>query len=232
MKAGKIARIIGLAAIGFVFIFGICAANTPKEVRREVWDEQTTHGSIGAENYFVVYTDIMCPYCIAFENALIEHEEDLLAYLEEHNVLLEVKMTDFLYEYGAGFKNSQYSAEATYCAKNEGKFWDYYSFVVTTVWNDYLKDQGKSALSVMESFTKDYWIDLGKQVGLGDTFEDCVRNDKTLKEIQTNTAKAAKEVEGIPYIILNDTIAPGFDLSWGWDEAKYFFDLGLGLVAE
>lgn len=233
MKAGKIARIIGLLAIGFVFTFGICSANSPKSIKRAVWDEQTTRGSMDAENYFVVYTDVMCPYCIAFENAVLENEEEFEKYIEENNILFEVKMTDFLYEYGAGFKNSRYSAEAVYCAKNEGKFWDYYSLVVKTIWNDYLKDQGKSALSAMERLTKDYWITLGEKVGLGDSFSSCVKNDESLSEVIENTKKTADEkVSGIPYMLFNKYTAPGFDLSWGWEEALYLFNEGLKSVEE
>lgn len=227
MKAGKIARIIGLVAIVGVLGFGVYAANKPKDLKRDIWDAQMTHGSLDAKNYYVVYTDIMCPYCVAFENALMENEEEVEKYLEDNDVLLEIKLTDFLYEYGAGFKNSQYSAVASYCAKDEGKFWDYYTFIIKTIWNDYLKGQGKAALSILEKKDKDFWIHLGSDVGLGETFADCVKNDKTLKEVQANTKKASKDASGMPYIVLNKLIAPGFDLSWGWEETKYFFDEGL-----
>lgn len=228
MKAGKIARIVGLLVIVFVFGFGIYAANKPKEVKRNVWDAQMTRGSLEAKNYFVVYTDIMCPYCVAFENAVLENEEEFEKYLEDNDVLFEVKLTDFLYEYGAGFKNSQYSAEAVYCAKTEGRFWDYYSHVIKTVWDEFLKEHGKSALPSMEKLTKDYWIGLGREIGLDDKFSDCVTNDKSLAEVKANTKKTADEgVNGIPYMLFNKYLAPGFDLSWGWEYAEAFFNEGL-----
>lgn len=228
MKAGKIARVVGLIAIAFIFGFGIYAANKPKEVKRAVWDAQMTRGSLEAKNYFVVYTDIMCPYCVAFENAVLENEEKFEKYLTENDVLFEVKLTDFLYEYGAGFKNSRYSAEAVYCAKNEGRFWDYYEHVIKTIWNDYLKIQGKSALSSIEKLSKDYWINLGKEVGLGEKFATCILNDESLNEVKANTKKTADEgVNGIPYMLFNKYLAPGFDLGWGWEYAEAFFNEGL-----
>lgn len=234
MKAGKIARIIGLIAVVFVFGFGIYAANKPKEVKRAIWDEQTTHGSLDAKNYFVVYTDIMCPYCIAFENAIIENEELFEKYLEENDVLFEVKLTDFLYEYGTSRPiNSRYSAEAVYCAKKEDKFWDYYTTVIETLWNTFFKEYGKSALSQMGNIDKEYWIGLGEQVGLGESFRNCIMNDETLDEVKANTAKTVEEdVEGMPYIVLNKFIAPGFDLGWGWDYVEAFFDEGIKSLTE
>ncbi len=232
MNVKRILRIALIVAMIGVFAFGVYSANKPVSNNKKVWNMQMTKGNPDAKNYFVVYTDIMCPYCIALENALIENEEKFEAYLEENDVLFEVKLTDFLFEFGASRPmNSRYSAVAAYCAMDENKFWDYYTHVITTIWNGYFKDSGKAGVSQMEAINKDYWINLGKEVGLGDSFETCVREDKTLSRVTENTAKTQKEdVAGLPYIVLNKYVAPGFDLSWGWDYAEYFFDKGLESV--
>lgn len=225
----KFLRIGGIAVIIILIIAAIVTSTSAKPSNSEkVWDERTTIGNIDADNYFIIYSDLVCPYCVAFENAIVEHEDEFQQYLEDNDILLEVRLSDFLYEYGESNPiNSRYSAVATYCARDEGKFWDYYNLAVTSVWNDYFKSSGKSAFSKMQSLGKDYWIDIGKEVGLGDDFESCVENDVPLEEIKQNAAKTSKLVGGMPYFKFNDYTSSGFDLSWGWDYVQKYFQAGL-----
>lgn len=225
----KAFRIFGIIAVAVVIIAAIVASmnNTPSNSDR-VWDEQMTVGNIEAKNYFIVYSDLVCPYCIAFENAIVEHEEEFQKYLEENDILFEVRLSDFLYEYGeTNPVNSRYSALGAYCAKNEGKFWDYYNLAVSSVWNDYFKASGKAAASKMSKLGKEYWINIGKQVSLGEDFENCVKSESTLDEIKTNAAKTAKLARGMPYFKFNDYTSSGFDLSWDYQYVLMYFQAGL-----
>ena len=225
----KVIRIFGIIAVIVVTIAAIAASMNAKPSNADrVWDSQMTLGNPEAKNYFIVYSDLVCPYCIAFENAIVEHEEDFQKYLAENDILFEVRLSDFLYEYGETNPiHSRYSALGAYCAKKENKFWDYYNLAVTSVWNDYFKTSGKSAFSKMSSIGKDYWIDIGKQVGLDEDFENCVQNEETLSEIQTNAEKTAKLANGMPYFKFNDYTSSGFDLSWGYDYVMMYFQAGL-----
>ena len=229
MQKAKIARILGLIGI-IVVIFAAIAASFNQKVpnSEKVWDKDTTIGNIDAKNYFIIYSDIVCPYCVAFENAMITHKDDFMKYIEENDVLVEIRVSDFLYEYGQSNPvASQYSAEGVFCAKNEGKFWDYYDHIITTVWDDYFMAKGKSALSALDKQGEDYWISLGKEVGLSEDFEKCVKNDEMLPAIQETAAKTVKQIDGMPYFKFNSYIASGFDMSWGWDYVKMYFDSGL-----
>ena len=225
----KFLRIFGIIAIVAIIISAIVASVTAKPSNAErVWDQDTTVGNIDAKNYFIIYSDIMCPYCVAFENAIFENEEEFEQYIADNDILVEVRLSDFLYEYGETRPiNSRYSAEAIYCAKEEGKFWDYYKVAITTVWNDYFKNAGKSAFSKMNSLDKDYWIDLGKQIGLDENFANCVNNDDSLSAVIENAEKSAKLVNGMPYFKFNKYTSSGFDLSWGWDQVQMYFQAGL-----
>jgi len=226
----KFLRIFGIIAIiGLIIAAIVASMNQPKPTTAEmIWDEQTTVGNPNAKNHFIVYSDLVCPYCIAFENAVVEHEEDFKKYIEQNDILYEVRLSDFLYEFGETNPiNSRYSAIATYCAKKEGKFWDYYNKAITTVWNDYFKSLGKSAVSKMASINKDYWINIGEQVDLGDDFKTCVRNDETLAEVQENAHKTSKLVHGMPYFKFNNYVSSGYDLSWGWEYVLMYFQQGL-----
>ncbi len=225
----KALRIIGIIAIIGIIIAAIVASMNSKPSNTDkIWDTATTIGNPEAKNYFIIYSDLVCPYCIAFENAIVENEEEFQNYIKQNDILIEVRLSDFLYEYGESNPiNSRYSAVATYCAKNEGKFWDYYNLAVTTVWNDYFKDLGKGAFTKMSSLTKDYWIGIGEKVGLGDDFKTCVQNDTPLAEIKENAKKTAKLADGMPYFKLNNYTSSGFDLSWGWDYVQMYFKAGL-----
>lgn len=225
----KVARIIGIITIVIViFTAMIISFNQKTPNSEKVWDKETTVGNIDAENYFIVYSDIVCPYCVAFENAIIEHEEEFQKYIKENDILLEVRLSDFLYEYGQSNPiSSRYSAEAVYCAKKEGKFWNYYNQVIPYVWNNYFKIEGKNAFAELNTKKKDFWINIGKEVGFGEDFENCVKNDETLDEIIAVAAKTAKNIDGMPYFKFNSYIFSGFDLSQGWEHVKMHFASGL-----
>ena len=225
----KLARIIGIIAVVILLFSAIVASMNNKPSNSDmIWDKAMTIGNPEAKNYFVIYSDIVCPYCVAFENAIIEHEEEFQQYLKDNDILLEIRLSDFLYEYGESNPiNSKYSAVASYCARNEGKFWDYYNLVISTIWNDYFKSSGKSALTKISKLDKEYWINLGKKVNLGDEFTTCVKNDEPLAEIQERAAKTAKLVTGLPSFKLNSYSPPGFSLDGTWEDVKAYFDEGL-----
>lgn len=227
-------RIIGVVAV-IALIIGAIAAGIVSSMNQKtsnadrIWDKQMTVGNEDAENYFIIYSDIACPYCLAFENAIIEHEDEYLQYLENNDILVEVRLADYMYEYGESRSiESRYSAEAIYCAKKQNKFWDYYNHVITTVWNDYFKTMGKNAFSDFNKLEKDYWIKLGKQVGLdNEEFANCVNNDETLDEVKAAANKMLKLVTGMPHFKFNNYTTGGFNLSWGWEYVLMFFQSGL-----
>ena len=162
----KALRVCGVIAVVVLIFAAIIASMNQKTPNAEkVWYPEMTVGNMDAQNYFIIYSDIACPYCIAFENAIIENEEEFKKYIEENDILVEVRLTDFLYEYGESKSiESRYSAEAVYCAKNEGKFWEYYDLAITKVWKEYFKDSGKGAFTEFNKLDKNYWIKIGEKV--------------------------------------------------------------------
>ena len=225
----KAIRIIGIIVVVILIIAAITASMSsgPSE-KEEVWDEQMTIGNPDAKNHFIVYSDFVCPYCVAFENAIVENEEEFQNYIEQNDILYEVRLSDFLYEYGESNPiHSRHSAVAAYCAKNEDKFWDYFNLAISSIWNDYFKDLGKSAFSKISKLNQTYWIDIGKKVGLGDEFESCVKDQDPLEEIKANAERSAHQADGMPYFKFNNYTSSGFDLSWGWEYVQMYFQAGL-----
>ena len=225
----KAARILGIIAIVVViFAAMIISFNQKTPNSEKVWDKDTTMGNMEAENYFIIYSDIVCPYCVAFENAIVEHEEEFQDYIEKNDILVEVRLSDFLYEYGQTNPiSSRYSAEAVYCAKKEDRFWDYYNHVIPTVWNNYFKISGKNAFAELNAKNKDFWIAIGKEVGFGDDFEKCVKNDEVLPEVMEIAKKTVDVIDGMPYFKFNKYIFSGFSLDQGWDHVKMHLETGL-----
>ncbi len=226
----KALRVIGIIAIVGVLAAAIITSMTAKPGSNadKVWDTAMTIGNPDAKNYFIIYSDLVCPYCVAFENAIVEHEDEFKQYIEENDILLEIRVSDFLYEYGETRPDhSRYSAIATYCAKNEGKFWEYYDKAITRVWNDFFKGSGKAAFSKMNKYGQNYWTNIGEGLGLSDDFKTCIEEERPLEEIQKNAEKTANLASGMPYFKFNNYTTSGFDLSWGWEYVKAYFDTGL-----
>ena len=225
----KALRVVGIIlVVGILFAAIIASMNGKTSSAGKVWDQETTVGNIDAGNYFVIYSDLACPYCVAFENAILENKEEYLEYIKKNDILIEVRLSDFLYEYGESNPiESRYGAVATFCAKEEGRFWDYYDLAISKVWNEYFKNSGKGAFTEFNKLGKDYWIKMGKEIGLGESFATCVEEDKTLPQVMENAAKSAKAANGLPYFKFNKYTSGGFDLSWGFDYVLMYFEAGL-----
>ena len=225
----KALRIIGVIAVVIVIMAAMIASMNSKPTNAEkVWDKDMTIGNLEAKNYFIIYSDLVCPYCVAFENAIIEHEDDFKQYIKDNDILVEIRLSDFLYEYGeARAEHSRYSAIATYCAKNEGKFWDYYDAAITAVWKDFFKDNGKAGFTNLNKKDQSYWTKIGTKIGLGESFESCVENQTPLPEIKQNAAKSAKLANGMPYYKFNNFTSSGFDPSGDWNDVLMYFQAGL-----
>ena len=225
----KTLRIIGVIAVIAILIGAIVASmNTKPSNAEKVWDKEMTVGNLEAKNYFIIYSDLVCPYCLAFENAIVENEENFQKYIEENDILVEVRLSDYLYEYGeTNPEHSRYSAIATYCAKSEGKFWDYYNNAVSTVWKDFFKETGKSGFSKLNKQGQEYWTKIGEKIGLGDSFKSCVENKTPLEEIEQNAEKSVKLAQGMPFFKFNKFTSSGFDLAGDWQDVLMYFQAGL-----
>lgn len=224
----KALRIIGVVAVVAAIVGAIIASMAKPSNSDSVWDTDMTMGNLDAKNYFIIYSDLACPYCIYFENPIIEHEEDFKKYIEEKDILIEIRLSDFLFEYGQHQSPaSREGAIATYCAKNEGRFWDYYNLAVHTVWRDYFSQYGEGGFGGLDNTGKDLWIDLGKSIGLGDTFETCVKNDEPLDLIMERALKTTKLVDGMPYFKFNSYTFSGFTPNGTYSDVLMYMDAGL-----
>ncbi len=226
-KIGRTVAIVGVIVALFAVI--ILNSSTKQSAADQVWNRAATMGDPEAKNLYVMYTDIMCPYCVAFSQVVMENEEKFEQYLADNHILFEVRLTDYIYE-GHGIQSSRDSAEATYCAARENKFWEYYHGALRTLDKDYFSKGigiSKTAPSIGD-LPDDYWLKIGHEIGLGEEFDQCVANHETADELDKNTAKAAQIASGMPYFKFNRFTTAGFDNNWGWEYVEMYLDAGLG----
>ena len=228
-KTSRIWRTIAVIAVAAIFvvlmIINITAKPAPGD---QAWNEATTVGNLEAKNYYIMYTDIMCPYCDVFSRAVMNNWDEFQQYLDEHDILFEVRLTDYLYE-GNAYDASRDSAEAAYCAMRENRFWDYYHAALKQLWDDYQSKgigSSKNAPSI-DNLPDDYWRAIGYAIGLNEAFDDCLDTHATVDEIENNTRRALQIAQGMPFFQFNRFITAGFDDSWGWDYVKKYLDAGL-----
>lgn len=235
-KTGAVIRLVVLfsiiAVIGILMILSI-----PKHKNLDaIWDERTIIGDKNAKNHFVMTTDIVCPYCDYFSRAIMANQDEFEQYLKDNDIVYEMRITDFLNEYGEAGIMSEQAAEAAICATEEDKFWDFYHNAMKSLDEDYhSKGIGNAkGAPMMVGIDSKYWLTIGKEVGLGDSFEDCYTNHKMLGKVRENTANTVKVMEqagsggGMPYFLFNGLETSGFDTSWSWNEIKaYYFEAGL-----
>lgn len=222
-------RTTGIIAV-IVLVFAVIFASLTHApaAREQVWDEATTVGNLDAKNHYVMYTDLMCPYCDVFSRAVMDHWDEFLAYLDEHDILFEIRLTDMLYE-GNDIDYSRDAAEAAFCATRAGRFWDYYHAALAALWDDYhSKGIGNSKTAdPITDMPDDYWLEIGSEIGLGDDFTNCVTNHESVADIEENTLRASRSAQGLPSFQFNDFVTSGFGETWGWDYVLMYLDAGL-----
>lgn len=225
----KAVRIIALVAV-FALIFIAIVTSSIKPVdATKVWNETMTLGNADiAVRHYVVYTDLMCPYCNYYARTIYQNDEDFQKFLSDNNILYEVRVTDMLYE-GSGIEMSRPAAEGAYCAARENRFWDYYHAALDSIFEDYYdKGIGYSKTAPMiTDMTRDYWLEIGTEIGLGDTFKACFENEETMPEVQDNTIRAGTSISGLPYFTFGKFSTGGFDPSWDWNTVKNMLSQGL-----
>lgn len=225
--AGRV-RIIAICVVVVAFIALLFASTAKQTTADKIWNREMTVGSLEAKNYYIMYTDLMCPYCDVFSREILAHWDEFTDYLEENDILFEIRLTDALYE-GGGSTYSRDAAEAAYCAKREDKFWDFYHGALTSLWDDYhSKGIGSSkGATPISGLPNDYWTEIGHEAGLGETFDDCVAGRETADEVAENTRRAMQTADGMPSFKFNQFVTSGFSDEWDWTYVKRYLDAGL-----
>jgi protein-disulfide isomerase len=91
------------------------------------------------------------------------------------------------------------AAEATLCANDQGKFWEYYDKLWATYQTN--SQQAQTGVDALVTALKGYASDLGLETA---KFNDCLDTDKPLPDVQKDYQDAQSYgVSGTPYFFVN-----------------------------
>jgi len=155
--------------------------------------EGNTLGNPDAPVIIIVYSDFQCPYC---ERYWRETEPQIIAnYVETGQVY-------YIYRSLGAFigPESQRSAEAAYCAGDQGGFWEYHDLL-------FAHQAGEN----MGAFSDRNLIGFANSLGLDmDQFTGCFNGGKYTSRVEQDRIDGQNSgVQGTPSFLINDTLVEG-----------------------
>ena len=232
---GRLVRFSVIFIIVVLFL-SIALTSAPKnQDLNGIRDERTILGDKKAKNHYIMMTDIMCPYCDVFSRLAMENQEKFDKYLKDHDIVFEVRVTDFLYENNMDKRGfSRMGAEAIACATDQNRFWDYYHQAIRRLWQDYhSKGIGSSKNApAIKDLTLAYWESIASDVKLDNSFNSCLSEHKMLETVKQNTADATTlmlrhNLGGMPSFKFNNFTSSGFDTNWDYSYVERYLAAGL-----
>lgn len=155
-------------------------------------EDSPAMGSADAPVTIVEFADFQCPFCGRFTKDAFSQIKS--QYIDTGKVKFVYRNFAFL-----GLE-SQDSANAAYCAKDQGKFWEYYDYL-------YSHQNGENE----GAFTRDNLKIFGQNLGLdGSSFNSCVDSRQYQDRVTADT-KAGREagVTGTPTVIIGGKLIVG-----------------------
>ena len=150
-------------------------------------------GAADAPITITEYSDFQCPYCrIFWENT----EEQLIkAYVETGKVRFEYR------SFGAFLgPESGATAEATYCAGDQEKFWDMHDLIFA---NQNGENQGAFTDKRLRAFAEKLGLEMGP-------FNNCFANSKYADKVKQDGVEGAKAgIQSTPSFLINDKLVVG-----------------------
>lgn len=146
-----------------------------------------------------VYEDFQCPACKNFSEDV--EPEIVEQYVASGDVYYTFRHFPFIDDASVR-KESDQSANASMCAADQGRFWDYHD-VLFANWN------GEN----QNAFSDKRLVAFAESIGLNmDAFNDCFQANTFENEIETDLAAGRmKGVQGTPSVFVNgEQLTPGF----------------------
>lgn len=173
-----------LAVVGLM-AFTFWPKNNPPAPSVEV----SLDKSVGDENAPVVvmeYGDFQCPACqYFFQTSVKQLKAD---YVQSGKVRFVFRQFAFLGD------ESQWAAEASECANEQGRFWDYYDKL-------YIEQNGENVGIFSKDNLKKFAVDLGLDAA---GFNQCLDSGRYTQKVQQETLEGQQAgVRGTPSVFVN-----------------------------
>lgn len=201
--------ILGLAGLAVIILIGVGmlsrSGNKP-DTASVIGEVSAQDKSLGNPNAPVVVTDFSdfhCPHCRTF--AETTEKQLIKQYVKSGKVRLEYKHFIVV--------NSELAANASECAREQGKFWEYH---------DYLFSKQETDAPFTTDELKRYAQDLGLNT---QQFDECVDSGKYMDVVMKETNEGRRlGVRGTPTIFVNGKLVPRGAL---WPDLKAAIDEAL-----
>jgi len=145
-------------------------------------------GEEDAEITMVIYDDFQCPFCARFEQQ---------AWLEIKEEYIDTGKAKFYYKhFPLGFhSHAQLAAEASECAHDQGKFWEYHDLM--------FENQADINEEQMKTWAEELELDM-------DDFNSCLDTHKYAEKVKLSMAEGQKVgVKGTPSVLVEDELVVG-----------------------
>ena len=138
-----------------------------------------------AEITILEYSDFQCPFC---SRAIPTMEQIKATYGDKVDIIFK--------HFPLGFhENAQKAAEASECARDQGRFWEYHDML--------FENQNDLGLSSLKQYATDLGLDTG-------AFNNCLDSDEKAQKVKDDMAEGqAKGITGTPGFIIQGTDANG-----------------------
>jgi protein-disulfide isomerase len=157
----------------------------PPKPRKQVAAKGPSRGPENAKVTIVEFSDFECPFCGKAHDTV---EEVMKAYAGKVRLVFRQFPLDF-------HKNAQKAAEASLCAHEQGKFWEYHDLL--------FKNREKLAVEDLKAHATETGLDAAK-------FNECLDSGKQAKQVADDMAEAKKVgVSGTPAFFINGVMLSG-----------------------
>jgi len=172
-------------------------------------------GDPNAKVKVLVFEDFQCPICKQFTDS-VEPQLDSSTYITSGQVYYEFMQYPFIDD-NSLTKESHQSANASMCALEQGKFWEYHDIIFA---NQGTENGGAFTNKRLVAFAESLGLDLTK-------FNQCFNANKYSAEIEAEYQEGVSMgVTGTPSIFVNGKeVTPGFAPTW--DQLKSAIDAAL-----
>jgi protein-disulfide isomerase len=179
--------VAAMVALALIVLLGMPAAATERA--------KATGNTLGDANAPVtleVYSDFQCPFCGQFDRTTLREIED--KYVKNGKVRVVFN------HYILVGEESTRAAEASECANDQGKFWEY----AATLFNNQAgENQGAFADAKLEGFAQQLSLNM-------DQFKQCMIERPHLTKVQSSTQNGAQRgVNSTPTLFVNNQLVRG-----------------------
>ena len=180
-----------VAGVGYAVYLSSYDENSMNlDMERQVGDMDTSLaspilGSASAPVTIIEFGDYQCPNC---KKWFLDTKPDIMTnYIDNGKASLIFVDIAFLGD------DSVPASRATYCAEEQGKYWDYHTFLYT---NQMGIDNGWASIDSLKGYANNLGLDMG-------LFVSCIDSDKYEKRVSFNTEESQKNgVTGTPTFII------------------------------